>query len=104
MGIERNRLRQVNDSTQRKDALGDVVWTVGVEATNAITVSGQAKDEAGNDMAEAVAFSWYWASDAAGLNPIAAAHDGGTAAGTDGSISEDETTADMIKSVVQLCL
>jgi len=86
--VNRERGTVVQGSSERKGVLGSITWTVGTEATNAITVSGQALDEAGNEMAEACAFSWYWANDSAGLTPTTTAHDGGTAAGTDGAIIE----------------
>ena len=86
--VNRERGRTVQESSQRKGVLGYITWTVGAEVPDAITVSGQAYDEAGNEMAEACAFSWYWANDAAGLTPTTVAHDGGTAAGTDGAIIE----------------
>ncbi|MAH46572.1 hypothetical protein CMI37_12145 [Candidatus Pacearchaeota archaeon] len=89
--VNRERGRTVQGSSERKGVLGSVTWTVGAESTNAITVSGQALDEAGNAMAEACAFSWYWANDSAGLTPTTTAHDGGTAAGTDGAIIEQVT-------------
>jgi len=85
---ERIRGKVVQEKSERKGVLGSITWTVGTEAANAITVSGQALDEAGNEMTEAVAFSWYWANDADGLTPTTVAHDGGTAAGTDGAIIE----------------
>jgi hypothetical protein len=88
MVMHRERGKVVHDKSVRKGILGYITWTVGAEATNAITVSGQAFDEAGNEMAEACAFSWYWANDADGLTPTTVAHDGGTAAGTDGAIIE----------------
>ena len=87
----RERQKITFASSQRKGVLGSVTWTVGSESTNAITVSGQALDEAGNEMEEACAFSWYWANDSEGLTPTTTAHDGGTAAGTDGAIIEQVT-------------
>lgn len=78
----------VQEASQRKGVLGSVTWAVGVEATNVINVTGQAKDEAGNDMAEIVAFPWYFSSDAAGADPLTTAHDGGSAIGTDGALIE----------------
>ena len=86
--VERNRQKQVNDKTLHKGVFGYVTWTVGAEAVNVINVAGQAFDEAGNEMAEAVAFDWYWANDAAGLDPTLVAHDGGTAIGADGALIE----------------
>lgn len=86
--MQRERGTVVHEKSKRKGVLGSVTWTVGAEATNAITVSGQALDEAGNAMSEACAFQWYWANDSAGLTPTTTAHDGGTAAGTDGAIIE----------------
>jgi|TARA_R110002096_G_scaffold260736_5_gene454041 hypothetical protein len=84
----RERQKVVQDKALHKGVFGYVTWTVAAEATNAITVSGQAFDEAGNEMAEACAFDFYWANDSAGLTPTTTAHDGGTAAGTDGAIIE----------------
>jgi hypothetical protein len=63
-------------------------FTVGAEAANAITVACQIKNSDGDEIAFPVALKWYWADDAAGLTPTATAHDGGTAAGTDGAIIE----------------
>jgi hypothetical protein len=66
-----------------------VTFVVGADAGTTVTVNGQVKDAAGADMATAVALKWYYSTDAAGLVPMTTAHDGGTAAGTDGALIEN---------------
>ena len=61
---------------------------VGTEATNVINVAVQFTDAAGADMATPVCVPFYLASDAAGLDPLTTAHDGGIAIGTDGALIE----------------
>lgn len=85
---DRIRGKVVHEKSQRKGVLGSVTWTVGAEAANVINVAGQALDEAGNEMTEVCAFSWYFSSDAAGADPLTVAHDGGSAIGTDGALIE----------------
>ena len=65
-----------------------VVMVVGAESTNVINVTVQFNDAAGTAMATPVALPWYFATDAAGLDAMATAHDGGVAIGTDGSLIE----------------
>jgi len=64
------------------------VFTVGAEAADVITVSVQLVDrENGNEISERVALLWYLSADANG-DAIGTAPSGGTAAGTDGKLSE----------------
>lgn len=63
----------------------DVSFTIGAEATNAITVNCQFKDVNGDDLAIRVGVQAYIASDATG-DTIAAAASGGIAGGTDGAL------------------
>ena len=65
-----------------------VTFTVSADVGDAVTVTGQVKDGAGVDMATAVALPWYYSTDAAGLDAMTTAHDGGSAIGTDGSLIE----------------
>lgn len=74
--------------TQRL-AVTSVALTVGAEAADVINVAGQVYVEQGREATEPVALGWYFASDAAGLNPLAVAHDGGVAIGTDGALIEN---------------
>ncbi len=62
--------------------------TVGAEAANVVNVAVQAKGPGGQDAAKARSFFWYFSSDAAGDVPLAVAHDGGSAIGTDGTLIE----------------
>ena len=71
-----------------KNAPASATFSIGAEAANAITVSVQLLDAAGNELTESAAVVWYWANDAAGMTPTTVAHDGGTAAGTDGALIE----------------
>lgn len=64
------------------------VFVVGTEGGDVINVGLQFKDAAGADMATPVCVPWYFSSDAAGLDPLTTAHDGGTAIGTDGALIE----------------
>lgn len=64
----------------------NVGFTIGDEATNAITVNCQFNDADGVALAVAAALPYYLADDAAGMTPTTSAPDGGVAAGTDGSI------------------
>jgi hypothetical protein len=84
----RERQKITFDKSIRKGVFGYITWTVVAEVANEVDVSGQAYDEAGNEMAEACAFSWYFSSDAAGLDPLTTAHDGGTAIDVDGALIE----------------
>ncbi len=83
----------MNRITKGKALFGDfsslqVGFTIGTEATNAITVNVQVKDGNGGDIGERKALRWYLADDATGDAPAAAAPDGGIAAGTDGALLE----------------
>lgn len=66
-----------------------VTFVVGADAGTTVAVSGQVKDGAGVDMATPVCLGWYYSTDAAGLDAMTTAHDGGTAIGTDGSLIEN---------------
>jgi|DEB0MinimDraft_3_1074331.scaffolds.fasta_scaffold07421_5 hypothetical protein len=85
--VDRHRGKVVFNAADAKDRVGGATFTVGAEATNAITVNVQLQDEAGNDIAAVAAVPWYLTSDAAGQT-IPAAPSGGTAAGTDGTLIE----------------
>lgn len=89
--MDRSRGGVVHEASQRKGVLGYITWTVTAQVGNDVDVAGQAFDEAGNEMSEAVAFSWYLASDSAGLNPQTTAHDGGIAIDADGALIEQIT-------------
>jgi hypothetical protein len=59
-------------------------FTIGAEATNAITVAVQVKDGANADLATRTALKLFLSDDANGDSVVATAPDGGMAAGTDG--------------------
>lgn len=87
--VNANRL-PADSPTVLTDGVWGATMTVGAETGgNAITVSIQLLDAQGNDVSGAHAVYWYWANDATGLTPTTVAHDGGTAAGTDGAIIEN---------------
>lgn len=65
-----------------------VEYTIGTEATNAITVNIQVKDGGGGDVAERKCLAWYLSDDANGDSIAGSAPDGGIAAGTDGLLIE----------------
>lgn len=70
-------------------ALGTVTISVGVEATNVITVSVQAKSkDLQSNIAERVGLKWYLSTDSHGDN-LSAAPQGGLAAGAAGVVIED---------------
>lgn len=61
---------------------------VGADAGTTVTVTVQFTDQNGDDMAVPVAVPWYYSTDAAGLDAMATAHDGGTAISGDGALIE----------------
>lgn len=61
---------------------------VGADAGTTVAVTIQFTDAAGADMATPVCVPWYYSTDAAGLDAMTTAHDGGTAIGSDGSLIE----------------
>ena len=69
--------------------VASATFVVGADAGTTVEVNVQFKDAAGVDMATPVSLDWYYSSDSAGLDPLTAAHDGGSAAGTDGALIEN---------------
>jgi hypothetical protein len=68
------------------NVLTSVSYTIGTEATNAITVNIQFLDAAGVAMATRASCRFFLSDDANGDSLAATAPDGGVAAGTDGFI------------------
>lgn len=68
--------------------VGGVTFTVGAEATNVITVTVQATDGNGHNLAERVALQFYLSTDAEGDNLTASAPSSGIAAGASGVVIE----------------
>ena len=69
-------------------ATDGVLFTVGTEAADAITVTVQfLKGKGRIDITESVACLWYLATDSAGLTLASVAPSGGVAAGTDGALT-----------------
>jgi hypothetical protein len=69
----------------------DVDFTIGVEATNAITVNLQVLDDKGGDLEHRAKLDWFLSSDAGGDTLVATAASGGVAAGTDGWLAQTVT-------------
>lgn len=83
----------MNRLTKGKALFGDVStlqvsYTIGTEATNAITVNVQVKDGNGGDLAERKALPYYLATNATGDTVATTAPNGGLAVGTDGQVIE----------------
>lgn len=66
--------------------VGFTISAEGAFAANEIRVGVQAKDDNGNNIAAGVFLDAYLATDAAGLNPVATAPNGGVGAGAVGKI------------------
>jgi len=98
--LEANEIRVKNLKQAADAGAGDtgnatvenVVFTVGAEAANVITVSCQLKDGAGNDIAEKVALVLFLSDASTGTDITGTAANGGIAAGTDGSVLFSMTT------------
>ncbi len=90
---ELNKLNGVLSTTAELNLVDNQVAgatiVVGTEVPDTINVTIQFTDAAGADMATPVAVPWYYSSDAAGLDPLTVAHDGGTAIGADGALIEN---------------
>lgn len=71
--------------------VADASLTVGVEATNAINVAIQLKDNNGNDLNQRGHISMYLSNDSHGDSLITTAPSSGFAIGTDGLISNPTT-------------
>ncbi len=74
--------------------VGGVTMSVSADVGNAVTITGQAVDANGADLAEATQFMYFLSSDAAG-QAVSAAPDGGIAMGTDGTMIV-EFTAEVV--------
>jgi len=61
-------------------------FTIPAEAADVITVACQLQNASGDDVAQRTYVHWYLADDAAGDTPTTTGPDGGTIAGTDGSL------------------
>ena len=83
MSSSTTKLRTQKVGAQNINAVADVNFTVGAEATNVINVVCQAVDADGNDVDEAVCLPYYLSGDSAGQT-IGTAHSSAPAVGTDG--------------------
>ena len=79
---------------RERSKMTSVDYVIGAEAADvinvAIQIKGEKDGEQGVNLGEPVALLAYWSDDAGGdgLGPISAAHSGGTAIGTAGTLAE----------------
>lgn len=79
-----------NESPYKGNAIGNVTFSVGAEATNVITVAAQLKGQDLLDLAVRGYVYWYLSSDASG-DVLASAASGGVTNGTDGIVKTSVT-------------
>ena len=76
-----------------QNAPANVSFTIGTEATNAITVNIQLNDKSGAALTAAACVFAFLSDNATGLDVSGTAPDGGVASGTDGDIIVAHTAA-----------
>jgi hypothetical protein len=91
------------DLIPKLNLVGQVDFTIGAEAANAISVTIQVKNENGDNLAEKVAMRVYLSSDSAGLTPAAATS--AIAAGASGAVLDPTTiTAEVVTTAAGLAI